>query len=102
VDWDPRYRLRNQTIIEWLEITPEEEREMRTLISDDERRRRDRKRDEGRRREAGAMTRQEYLVRAAKRRATARRLSEEGLSLREIGKRLGVSHEAVRKALNDL
>lgn len=95
VDWDPRYRLKNQTIIEWLEITPEEEREMRTIISDDERRRRDRARKDP------EMTRTEYLTRAAKRRVAARKLSAEGLSLREIGKRLGISHEAVRKALKD-
>jgi len=101
VDWDPRYRLRNQTIIEWLEIEPEEERELRTIISDEERRRRDRRRDERRRREAGAMTREEYLTRAAKRRAQARRMATEGLSLREIGKQLGISHEAVRQALRD-
>ena len=54
---DPRYRFSNQRIIEELEITGEEEREMRTIISDDERRRRDRERDEKRRREAGAMFR---------------------------------------------
>ncbi len=39
---DPRYRFSNQRIIEELEITGEEEREMRTIISDNERRRRDR------------------------------------------------------------
>jgi hypothetical protein len=49
VEWrgleiDPRYRLKNQTIIEALEITAEEERELKTIISDDERRRRDRER----------------------------------------------------------
>lgn len=101
VDWDPRYRLRNQTIIEWLEITPEEEREMRTVISDDERRRRDRQRDEGRRREAGAMTRQEYLVRAAKRRVAARSLAEAGKSVRRIAEELGISKSQVQRVLKD-
>ncbi len=101
VDWDPRYRLRNQTIIEWLEITPEEERQLKTVISDEERRRRDRERDEARRREAGAMTRRDYFTRAAKRRAEARRLAAKGLSLRAIGRTLGISHEAARKALDE-
>ncbi len=60
VEWrgleiDPRYRLKNQTIIEALEMIAEEEREMKTIVSDGERRRRDRERDEKRRREAGAM-----------------------------------------------
>ena len=106
VEWrgmklDPRYRLKNQTIIEALEITPEEERELRTIIGDDERRRRDRTRDEKRRREAGAMTRKEYLVRAAKRRAEARRMSREGKSLRKIAEELGISKSAVQLALKD-
>ena len=95
VEWDPRYRLKNRTIIEWLEITPEEEREMKTLISGDERRRRDRERKEPQ------MTRQEYEARAAQRRVEARRLSSEGLSLRQIGKRLGVHHTTIVKALRD-
>jgi hypothetical protein len=44
VEVDPRYRFKNQTIIELLEITADEEREMKTIISDEERRRRDRRR----------------------------------------------------------
>jgi DNA-binding NarL/FixJ family response regulator len=90
---DPRYRFKNRTIIELLEITAEEEQEMRTIISDNERRRRDRQRKNP------EMTRKEYEDRAAMRREEARRLAAKGLSLREIGKRLGISHEAVRKAL---
>ncbi len=93
LEYDSRYRMRNQTIIEWLEITAEEERQMRTLISDDERRRRDRERKQP------EMSRKEYLTRAAKRRVQARKLTAEGLSLRQIAKELGISHEAVRKAL---
>ena len=100
VEWagmkvDPRYRLKNKTIIEALEISPEEEREMRTIIGDDERRRRDRVRKNP------EMSRAEYLIRAAKRRAQARRLSEEGLSLRKIAEELGISKSQVQRALNE-
>jgi hypothetical protein len=100
VEWaglecDPRYRLKNQTIIELLEITPEEERELKTIISDEERRRRDRERKNP------EMRRKEYLTRAAKRRAQARRMAAEGLSVRQIGKRLGIHHTTVVKALKD-
>ena len=106
VEWrgmkiDPRYRLKNQTIIEALEITPEEERELRTIIGDDERRRRDRTRDEKRRREAGAMTRVEYEVRAAKRRTQARRLAAQGMSVRRIAEEIGISKSQVQRALKD-
>ena len=93
IEVDPRYRFKNRTIIELLEISAEEEQEMRTIISDHERRRRDRQRKNP------EMTRKEYEDRAAMRREEARRLAAKGLSLREIGKRLGISHEAVRKAL---
>lgn len=95
VDWDPRYRLKNRTIIEWLEITAEEEREMKTIISGEERRRRDRARKEP------EMSRKDYLVRAAKRRVAARRLSAEGLSVRQVAKRLEISKSAVQMALTD-
>jgi hypothetical protein len=98
---DPRYRLKNQTIIDMLEITPEEEREMKTIISDEERRWRDKEEKRKRRRETGGMTRKEYEDRAAERRQAARKLASEGLSLRAIGKTLGISHEAVRKALRE-
>jgi hypothetical protein len=106
VEWrgmriDPRYRLKNNTIIEALEITPEEERELKTIIGEDERRRRDRIRDERRRREAGAMTRVEYEVRAAKRRAQARRLAAEGMSVRRIAAEIGIGKSQVQRALKD-
>jgi hypothetical protein len=92
-DWDPRYRLRNQTIIELLEITAEEEREMKTIISDEERRQRDRERKNP------EMTRGEYETRAAKRRAQARRMAAEGLRPQEIAETLGVSVHSVRSYL---
>jgi DNA invertase Pin-like site-specific DNA recombinase len=96
---DPRYRFRNQTIIELLEITAEEGREMRTIISDDERRRRDRQEKKERRREAGAMSREEYEGRAQDRRSKARAMAAEGMSVRQIAKALGVHHTTVVKAL---
>jgi hypothetical protein len=100
VEWkgmeiDPRYRLRNQTIIEALEIEPEEERQLKTIISDEERRRRDRERKNP------EMSRKEYLTRAAKRRAEARRLAVAGLRSGQIAERLGVSKSSVQKALRD-
>ncbi len=93
---DPRYRFKNQTIIDFLEIDADQEREMRTVISDDERRRRDREEKEERRREAGAMSRREYEGRAQDRRSEARRMASEGLRGDEIARTLGVSIHSVR------
>ena len=91
--------VRNQTIIEWLEITSEEERELKTIISDEERRRRDRERDEKRRREAGAMTRDEYEGRARDRRREALEMRERGFSRSRIAAEMGVSLSTVKRAL---
>jgi hypothetical protein len=104
VEWnglavDPRYRFRNDTVIEWLEITPEEERQMVTIISDDERRRRDRERKEQERRRAGAMPRDRYEARAQERRQEAYRLRSEGLSERRIAASLGISKTQVHRLL---
>jgi len=104
VEWDgvklsPRYKFRNRTILDWLEITPDEERHLKTVISDEERRRRDRERDERRRREAGAMTREQYESRAHERRLGVLELREKGFSKPRIADELGVSLSTVKRAL---
>jgi DNA-binding CsgD family transcriptional regulator len=101
VEWagmevSPRYRFRNETIIEALEITPEEERHLKTIISDEERRRRDRDRKEKERRAKGVRPRAEV---AAERQREASRLASEGLSNTEIARRLGISRRHVYKLL---
>ncbi|WP_047866601.1 hypothetical protein [Rubrobacter aplysinae] len=100
VEWrgemlDPRYRLTNQRIIEWLEIDASEESHMRTLLSSDERRRRDRERKDP------EMSRGEYEGRASQRREDARRMAAEGLTHQQIGQALGVTRSAVSKMLKD-
>ena len=106
VEWDgvkisPRYRFRNQTILDWLEVTPEEERRLKTIISDEERRRRDRERDEKRRRAAGAMTRDQYEGRAQERRLEALKLASEGRTKREIAVALQLHPKTVQRYLRE-
>lgn len=96
---DPRYRYTNQRIIEMLEIAPDEEREMRVIISEGEKRRRDLESKEKARREAEALTRQAYLSRAAQRREEARRMAAEGMTRVRIAEALQVSRSTVDKAL---
>jgi hypothetical protein len=98
-EFDPRYRYSNQRIIELLEVTSEEEREMKTIISEDERRQRDREEKQRERREAGMMSREQYEGRAAERRREAPKLRSEGRSVKEIAAVLGVSERRVKQLL---
>jgi hypothetical protein len=99
----PLYWLTNQSIIDRLEITPEEERYLKTIISEDTRRERDRERKERARRSQGAQPRDEYIADARETRQHTRReaqtLRGEGRSLRETGRVLGISHTQVRRLL---
>lgn len=87
----PLYTPRNDTLINLFQITAEEQRKLRTLISSDIARERDRERHKARRRAAGAVDRETYLDAAAEKRAQARALRAEGLSVRAIAQRLGIS-----------
>jgi hypothetical protein len=101
---DPRYRLTNQRIIGMLKITPNEEVRLKTLISKDTKRQRDRERKERERRANGARPRNEYEAEAKERRhqrwQAAKSLRGEGMSLRDIGRELSVSHREVKRLLD--
>jgi hypothetical protein len=86
---DPRYRHSNAGLVERLKLEPDEQKEMKTIISKEESARRDRERHEQRRRKQGAIPRPEYCDQSAERRAQARRLRAEGLSLSKIAAVMG-------------
>ena len=84
------YRYKNQTLIEQLKITPEEERHMKTLISTTEKyRRKNERRNE-------ARGYQSKRVERAKKIVELRRL---GLSLRQIAGVVGCTHKTVANEL---
>lgn len=97
--YPPLYTPRNSTLMSQFRVTPEEERQLKTIISKDEKRRRDRARDTKRRRERGAVEREAYLAQVAGRRSEARRMAGEGLTQAEIAERLGVTQRAVSNYL---
>jgi hypothetical protein len=107
-EWDPRHHFGNQTIIDWLEITPQEEREMVVTISAEEESRRKRLRDreyqERRRRAKGVPTRTKFDINRysslRKKVAVARQLMNCGLSTEEIAERMGVTQRTVQRWLS--
>jgi hypothetical protein len=107
-EWDPRHHFRNETIIDWLEITPEEEREMVVTISAEEasRRRllRDREYQERRRRAKDVATRTTFDKNRnsslRKKVAVARHLMNCGLSNGEIAESMGVTQRTVQRWLS--
>lgn len=104
VEWqgqhrDPRYRLTNQKIIDDLNITTAEEEGMEVIISKDTKRQRNRERKERERRSKGVILRDEYLAEAREKRRLALDLHQQGRSLREIGKTLGLSHTQAKRML---
>jgi DNA-binding CsgD family transcriptional regulator len=106
-EWDPRYHHKTGTIIERLEITSEEQREMTTIISDNEYRRRKQIRDNEqklrKRRAAGSKSAEQYNSGrksvTARKRADARMLKSTGLSTKEIAYMMGTSEPTVRRYL---
>lgn len=103
--WDPRHHFRNETIIEWLEITPEEEREMVVTISagEESRRRRLRNREyqEKKRRAARVKPRAQYDKERdsalRKKEAAARHLKKCGVPTKEIAARMEVSERSIQR-----
>ncbi|MFY0992886.1 replication protein [Halomonas sp. C05BenzN] len=95
----PLYTPRNATLIDRFAITDDEQRALRTILSQEEVRRRDAQRKRDMRRKAGAQDRQAYEATAQHRREVARALRSEGMKQREIADQLGVSESAVRHYL---
>lgn len=87
-----RYRLRTSTIIQDLNITPSEQRQMRALVGKDEKYRR----KVCKRRKNGVEERQQYLARGQGKKALARKMKASGLSTKEIAQELGVSVRTIR------
>ncbi|WP_108773853.1 helix-turn-helix domain-containing protein, partial [Xanthomonas fragariae] len=100
-EFAPLYTPKNDTLLNLFQITQEEQRQLRTIIGRDMALERDRKRHEARRRAAGATDRETFLGAAEDRRVQAQALRADGLSIRAIAARMGVSKTAVGRYLGD-
>ena len=93
MDWHghartPVWTYTKQTLIERLQVTPDEERRITRLISTQEKRRRER---ETYRASHTGQSREEYEARAKERQSRVLALRQKGLSWRAISGGLGIS-----------
>lgn len=89
------YNVTNKKLIEWLDITLEEQKHLKTIIGRGEKYRRNNERREQLRRQQGIIERSEYLTRAKNRREQAYKLYEQGLTNQEIASELNMSKRHV-------
>ena len=102
------YNLSNSTIIDWLHITPEEQKHLSSIIGKGEKRRRNLQLKEQQRREAGKPTREQYLANEAEQKQE-RMLpiieaikQNPGLSQRALAKLTGFSRTSIQRAMAEL
>jgi DNA-directed RNA polymerase specialized sigma subunit len=95
------YNISNAKLIEWLDITDEEQRGLETIIGRRVKYDRNNERREKARRKAGNVTREEYLSEADKRRQEAIMMRSEGMTQKAIAKELGVTQQWVSKVLRN-
>lgn len=91
----PLYTPKNSTLISLFQITDQEQRGLRTLISQGLKAERHTERERSRRRAAGVVDRKTYLQTAYAKQEMALSLKSQGLSVRDIAKQMGVSIGAV-------
>lgn len=98
-EWPPLYTPRNATLIDIFQITPAEQKLLRTIIGKDEARERGRQQDLKRRRDRGQVDRSIYLSKNNDKRSLALSMRTEGKSQREISVALGVDRTTLYRWL---
>lgn len=90
------YNISNAKLIDWLDITEEEQLHLSTIIGANEKRRRKRIANMEKRREEGVITRDEYLKPFKLNKLEGIKLKEQGFKYQEIADKLGVSINTVK------
>lgn len=101
---DPRYRMKASTIVRWLSISPEEQREaqLRLLLDDSVRRERKALRERERRQRSGALSRTDARTKRLNvGQCAIYRMAKEGITRDELAVELGVSAGYVSKAIRE-
>lgn len=93
----PRYRWRNSTLVDVLEITAAEEEQMGTIMSLEEAKRRDAKRHRDSRKAAGGRSAAEWNQSREQARVSARLLRAQGMSYPAIARDLGIGVATVHR-----
>lgn len=99
---DPRYTFKTATILEWLQITADEQQQLRTLVGPEIMRVRHREAERDRKHRAGEVQqdRASYLAQWDERWAQAWQMREEmALPVAEVARQLGISSRQVRRYL---
>lgn len=111
VEWNgqektPLYTPKAETLIDWFQITEEEQRQLKVIHSKEFRKERNTEKNRRWRASKGVRLMKEYNEERAKSRdfnvAAVKQLSEQGLSQRAIAERLSVSRALVQKYLKNL
>lgn len=102
------YNMPNQKIIDWLGITPEEQKHLSSIISKEEKRRRNTEAKRAQRRAQGVIPRDQYLAQEAEQKQE-RMLpiieaikQNPGLSQRALAKKSGFSRAAIQRAMAEM
>lgn len=97
---DARYRIRNDTLINLLQVTPTEQQHMTSIISTAEKYARKNLKRNQKRWDQGKVTRQAYESMVSSRRQLALELSAAGARQADIAKALNVSVRSVMRYVN--
>jgi len=97
IEVDPKYRWKNETLVERLVITAAEERQLKTIMSHSEAQRRNTEQHRSARRANGVIPRASYLEVSEERRRQARQYRDAGWELKAIAERLNVNVSTVSR-----